>query len=367
MTAEPTQDWLAGTEFAVQPAEHGDPVTRHGDPPAEAAALDFGTTEARSLRIQDARLIASRQTAAYTVLPGHERQLRFLRSNGIAWTSCEDAIVVVGSSAPEVAATFDVPLVDVLPNGELPESDPVGRQIVSLLVESILPPGGGVCAIALPGDPVEDTTTTAFIGNVVALRGYRPLLARGASAAGLSVLTDFGLTGIMVDAGATGVSVAAVHRGREINAITLPGGAASVTRRLAESDRRVFFDREGNQYFDLLACERWLQSPMRNLLSPATREEARLTLDITKMAAAIADAVSRLADRYPTADARPAVALIGGLCRLHGFASLIADEMAKRGVVANPMIVDESEDGLTVARGLLAVAEVERPRAASAA
>lgn len=210
-----------------------------------SVGLDLGTTEFRSIRDSGGDLVARRCRAAYLVMkdtPGHRRLLEHAQArHGI----CGDDLVVLGDDAFDCAAMLDLPVVSLLPDGCLPKSDPVARQIVALMVEAVLPAvePGAVCCLTLPGGYGLDGDTQSldvrFFKQLVSLRGYTPQLISSGLATVLAELSCSSFSGLGICLGATNCEVGVVHCGRELACCTIAGHLAEFAEEfpLGESRR----------------------------------------------------------------------------------------------------------------------------------
>ena len=122
------------------------------------AALDLGSSEFRSLRRDEHRLIAQRIPAVYTVVPDHSANRKVLDQSNVPYSTAVDALVVIGEEAIEVSTLLSRPLIPILPQGQLAENDPIARQVSAWLIEMLLPPASSnsaSCAISLPRGAVS--------------------------------------------------------------------------------------------------------------------------------------------------------------------------------------------------------------------
>lgn len=194
-----------------------------------SVGLDLGTTEFRSIRDSGGDLVARRCRACYLVVkdtPGHRRLLDHTQAR---YGTCGDDLVVFGDDAVECAEMLDVPAVPLLRDGRLPSSDPVARQILALMVESVLPaaePGTPVCCLALPGGYGLDGDTQSldvrFLQQLVSLRGYKPQLISSGLAVVLSELSSASFSGMGISLGMTNCEFGLIHCGRELARCTIP-------------------------------------------------------------------------------------------------------------------------------------------------
>ena len=273
-------------------------------------ALDVGTTAFRTLRRENGRLVGRREAAAYTVLPRRPEPQRLLQTAGIAFSRCPSGLIVAGQAAIDVAASFDAPLIPLLPKGELPESDPIARQVAAMLLEAVLGPqdslSGRVCAMTVPGSPAigETTPTLLFFTQLVQLAGLRPQVVHAGAATAAASFSDRSLRGLGVSIGASHTDLAIIVRGYETGWHRIPVGGDTIDARLIEKHAAYLHNRHGEKFPDFLSVREWKRNPERSLLH---RDPAGLTLaqgygDVVLSAAqAAADLLSRHCEvRTPT-------------------------------------------------------------------
>ena len=195
-----------------------------------SVGLDLGTTEFRSIRDSGGDLVARRCRAVYLVVkdtPGHRRLVAHAQARH---GTCGDDLVVLGDDAIECASMLDLPVIPLLPEGRLPKSDPVARQIMALMVEAVLPtvdPPGAVCCLTVPGGYGLDGDTQSldvrFLKQLVTLRGYTAQLISSGLAAVLAELSGSSFSGLGISLGATNCEFGVVHCGRELACCTFAG------------------------------------------------------------------------------------------------------------------------------------------------
>ena len=330
-----------------------------------AVALDIDGDCVTSFRVTDGVARLRRQASVYAIVDGTRHHRSLLTAAGVPFAEAGEQLLVLGDAAMTVAGSFDAPVVPAFVRGRLPDSDPVGRQVVALLVESVLPAGDGVCGISVPAAAESDSALESLIGNVVQLRGYRPLLVGGATAAGMSLLEDAGLSGLTVRFGDAGTELSMLLRGRESDRHVVAAGAEALVDRIAESGRRSFFDREGHRYRDTAAARQWLFGPRRDIAEPSSADEARLAVDVAAIVGEAAKTAGRMLATCGVSARNLPVVAVGGLTQIGGFDSVLGEAVTRSGI--DPAAVRVGDDGLSVCRGLLALADAETPRLSAAA
>jgi hypothetical protein len=195
--------------------------------------LDLGTTQFRSLRQTGDQLLGRLCRPVYAAIPETPAHRRLLERDRVPYAECEGMLVVIGDAAEEWSQLFRVPLVPLVPDGQLPAHDPLSRQILSLLVDAVLPPAssaGDVCCLTIPGEllPGAAGPERQFFSRLVELRGYRPVVIGQGLAVALSELVDAGFTGIGICLGAVQCEFALVRNGQEQARCTIPWGLAEL-------------------------------------------------------------------------------------------------------------------------------------------
>ena len=185
--------------------------------------LDLGTTQFRSLRIAGEELIARQCRAVYVVLSDTASHRRLLEQSGAKFASCGDDLVLFGDLALEWADILNLPVIALLPGGRVPQSDPVARQILTLMIDAVLPQAerlGDVCCLTIPGGhdihQAELPYDVRFFQQLVALRGYQPKLISPGQAVVLAELESASFSGIGISFGAGNCQIGIVHCGREL-------------------------------------------------------------------------------------------------------------------------------------------------------
>lgn len=185
--------------------------------------LDLGTTQFRSLRIAGGELIGRQCRAVYVALLDTASHRRLLEQSGAKFASCGDDLVLFGDVALEWADILNLTIIPLLSGGRVPQSDPVARQILTLMVDAVLPPAerlGDVCCLTVPGgydiNQVELPYDVRFFQQLVALRGYQPKLISPGQAVVLAELATASFSGIGISFGAGNCQIGVVHCGREL-------------------------------------------------------------------------------------------------------------------------------------------------------
>ena len=330
-------------------------------------ALDLGTTAFRSLRREGGQLVGRREAAAYVVLPRRPEPQRLLQDAGIAFSRCESGLIVAGQAAVAVAASFQTPLIPLVPGGELPTGDPIGRQVAAILLESVLGPReslrGKLCVMTVPGSPgvSESSPTLLFFTQLVSLAGLTPQVVHAGSAAAAAAFSDRGLRGLGISIGASHIDLGLIAGGFETAWHRVPIGGDTIDSRLIQHHAAYVHDRHGDRYPDFLAIRQWKEAADRSLLAtdPASRTLAEGYGDV------VLSGVRAAADLLPAADTVPCV-VTGGPTAVTGFEPLWLQAVRSHGLDGrfSEMRI-ETDAEYEVARGLLLLTEAGSRRMAA--
>lgn len=205
------------------------------------AALELGSSSIRSLRREDDVLKSRTSRCVYAVLPDSPAHQRLLEQCGLQFTTCDDGILLLGDGAYEHAKLFKSPVLPLMVGGRIPRGNPLVRQLISSLVEVILPIASSrneICALTLPGGAALDSSSEAradleFYIRLVKLQGYEPKLVPASQSLILAELVESSFTGIGIVFGASGCEAILAHRGNPICHAASDHGGEWIDRQLA--------------------------------------------------------------------------------------------------------------------------------------
>src|SRR5688500_6637094 len=130
-------------------------------------ALDLGSHSFRSAQFVGGSLRARRVRAEYCPVPDNRIHRDFLATHAIPFLECEAGLVVPGDTAEKVTRLLRAPTHAVLPGGRLTDGDRLGRQVIHVLLDAVLPRGsfaGAECAVTLPaGAEPNGSETIEFL------------------------------------------------------------------------------------------------------------------------------------------------------------------------------------------------------------
>ena len=117
---------------------------------------------------------------------------------------------------------LNLPEIPLFREGRLTTSDAVSRQVLSLMIDAILPTSAGtqpLCRMTLPSgatDARSQNPDGGFLQQLVTLRGYRPQVITSTLALALAELNDSAFSGIAISLGHGTTEFGIIHCGREL-------------------------------------------------------------------------------------------------------------------------------------------------------
>ncbi len=200
--------------------------------------LDLGSTQFRSLRHHGDRLIGRTCCVQVLSVPDTPAHRRLLDRDGVHYADCAGTLNVLGDAAIEWARLMSLPARRLLADGQLPHDDPIARQILSMMVDAVLPMAripGETCCLTIPGEllPVSSSPEREFFLRLVRLRGYTPKVAGQGHSLVLAELGEAGFSGLGISLGASLSEFSLCRSGREIARCSIPWGSDEIDERLA--------------------------------------------------------------------------------------------------------------------------------------
>jgi hypothetical protein len=328
-------------------------------------ALDIGTRHLRSLRREAGRLVGRKNHAVYLQLPDKPGQRRILEKASIRFATCQGSLLVIGQAALETADMLDVPCIPLLKDSHLPQADPVARQVLTSLIDCLLPPSrhtGANCWMSIPGAIDEDSEERRFFTQVIRLKGYVPQIVPPGMAIVLAELGQQGFSGLGCDFGSGSTRISLAHHGQELFSTCTLRGSDWIDARLAESEGCILFDSEGHRYLNTTSITRWKRVNLISVHKPISERERRLSLLCEELIDEVLRAIrGQLAGNRTIRtlhDAQPMVCA-GGLAGVPGFRELLFGMIRDAKL---PVAISEvrrcSEMDYAVTRGCLILAEL---------
>lgn len=353
-------------------------------------ALDVGSREMRALRFrQDGSLSARRSSSQFCVLEDAEPLRSLFDRIETTYARCDGQILIYGADAEPFSALFRTPLLDLFPDGRLPDDDPPVRQLTAMLIESLIgrsSSNDAVCVLTMPGEPTTeesvDRGTAGFLSRLVKLQGYRPLILSAPHAVVLANLAEETFTGIGLSCGAGACQASLVHRGMELACCSVPYAGNWIDGRMARGRKDYVWDAFGYKHLNTAVIrmrkEAFCNRPDSTDGSPASESGAFSEDDRQKLFdlhRGMLEAVFReaasvfapLVERW-NLPRRLSLVVAGGSARIPRFEELVSAVLR---TIRMPVTIQRTliatDSDFTVARGGLIRAELETGDAESAA
>lgn len=337
-----------------------------------SVALDPGACWFRSLRADGERLVERRERAVFVSLPDAEAQRQLLERSGVTYTTGEGYLALIGQAAADLSPVFQTSCRDLLPYGDLPNDDPVARQIMAMLVESLLPeaatPGDLCCLIRCGGstsDPGRLSRRTEFFTRLIRLRGFRPIELSAGMAVVYAGLADQAFSGIGLELGSCGCEVALAHRGVPLASFWIPRGGRWIDEQWARRAGWFVRDRQGRSKPDLAlaaAAKRRFQGPLTNPVHPDERPLTSLYRELlTPVVRQLAQTLNPSGEVSPDQSKPLTLVCCGGATEVSGFSEFLSRLLQECPLplpVGSVRVVDDPRTA--VLRGGLIHTEVER-------
>lgn len=334
-------------------------------------AFDLGAYRFLTLRRVGGKLISRANRCVYSVLPNTVSHQQILKQAGLKFSSCEDGLLLLGDAAHDSAGLFKVRCRPLMPGGHIPKEDPLARQLIGSLAESVLPKSATasqVCCFTIPGgsdlsgesrrDDIE------FLQRVIRLQGYSPRIVPASLALILSRLVGNAFTGIGMVFGASGAEALLAHRGVPICHARIETAGDWIDEQLASDQEQIGFEPEsGNRFLNTDAVQRRRESIGTPLALADSEFERELVSLLHQVAQNLTESLLTEFARTPRAASVPGplpVVCSGGLARTVGFDALMKEVLGESGFpvpLQDPQIVSDADRHIP--RGLLISAELE--------
>jgi hypothetical protein len=199
--------------------------------------LDLGSTQFRSLRYQGDRLVGRTCRAQILSIQDTPAHRRLLDHDGVQYAQSPGMLHILGDATVEWSQLMSLTPLRLLPDGQLPQDSAIARQVLSVLLDAVLPQAsipGMVCGMTIPGELMPDALGPErdFFSRLVRLRGYHPQIIGQGHAIALAELGAAGFSGLGISLGASLCEFSLNRTGREIARCSIPWGLDEVLEHL---------------------------------------------------------------------------------------------------------------------------------------
>jgi hypothetical protein len=340
-------------------------------------AFDPGSYRFLSLRRNGGKLVTRSNRSVYSVLPNTVAHRQILQQAGLKFSSCEDGLLLLGDAAHDSSGLFKVRCRPLLPGGRVPTQDPLARQLIGSLAESVLPKAqapGELCCFTVPGgsDLSGESTRSdvEFLLRIIRLQGYEPQIVQASLALVLSQLVENAFTGIGMVFGSSGAEALLAHRGEPICHARVDLGGEWVDEQLATRQKEIGYELEtGERFLNTDAIQRRRESIGTPLVLAKSAFELELVSLLHKVVSELIEAFMTELARSPRAGSVPTplpIVCSGGLARTVGFDTLVAEVLREANFpldLRKPKMIEDAER--SIPRGQLINAELETTSAAA--
>lgn len=318
------------------------------------AAVDFGSHRIRVANLVKDRIVVSSVRSVYSVLPDSQEQRAMLARLALPYAVCDSHLAVIGDHATELRCVSSMPPVPFFVNGESTIEDAPSRQILNVLVETMLPKSATneFCAVTMPSCFVDGSGGPEFLQKLVSLRGYTPLPVSSGLATVLAEGCDDRFSAIGISFGANCCHVGLVQGGRQIDQEVVQRGGAWMDIELARLGDQYVYDRDGQCYLDTEAITSWKQATYRSLDKRESVIEHTLANLYADLLSRVVTAIDSLVMRNKLSTGPVPILCSGGVATIDGFEQAFRNALRSSGLNSTQIgNIRLFEDPMTVARG----------------
>lgn len=339
-----------------------------------SSALLIGSTSLRTLQNNEQYKLTRRSIeTAYAVMDDTNENRQLLQRISIPFLFSEGTLIIPGEQAGQISRFSNLELFPLFAEGELVLNDPVHRQLLSTLIQSVLPRSrttGEFCAYITPGT-THSSSLSKLASQLVALQGYKPFATTITLAAGLSSLPAASrFSGYVVYLGHSHSEIGLIHQSRVVARHATPYGSEWMDEQLAHACKLFSKDAEGEQVPDLARAREKRLGPEVNL-SPYVSGTSALSGWYDSLLDSLLDQfVSQIQSlqAYTATLATLPVIYLGELAPVTGLAELLAQHLSSREILFDPQQVNCVPDAAdAIVRGSLVIAAMEEESSAQAA
>ena len=331
-----------------------------------SSSLTIGSTSLRVLQNDsDHKLTRRSNEAVYAVMDDTKENRLLLLKLAIPFLYSEDTLIIPGENAGPLTRFSNLPLLSLFSKGELVLNDPVHRQLLSTLIQSVLPKArksGEYCSFITPGtDPAA--SLNRLVAQLISLQGFTPLATTITLAAGLAAFpASSHYSGYVVYLGHSHSEIGLIHQSRVVIRHSAPYGSEWMDEQLANACKFVCNNPEGQLVPDTAEAKAHRLRPETNI-SPYLASQSTVAgwyeslLD--SLLGKFAHQMESMQD-YITTLETPPVAYLGELSLIEGFEELLTQHLSQRNIRFDKRQVALIPDEMfSIDRGALVVAAME--------
>lgn len=331
-----------------------------------SSSLYIGSTCLRVLQNDSSHKITRRAIdTAYTVMDDTLENRQLLQKLAVPFLYSEGTLIIPGENASQIARFSHSPLYPLFAKGELVLNEPVQRQLLSTLIQSVLPKArltGEYCSFITPGSQ-SATPISKLVSQLIALQGFTPLATTITQSAGLAALpARFHYSGYVVYLGYSHSEIGLIHQSRVVVRHSAPYGSEWLDEQLAYAFKFFTTDSEGETIPDTAKARTRRMNPDINL-SPYLSNHSLLANWYESLFDTLLDEFATQLNsmqRYiETLDKLPVV-FMGELTHVPGFEELLAQNLTSREIrfdSSQVLLVEDEQFAIT--RGALVLAAME--------
>lgn len=339
-----------------------------------SSALLTGSICLRTLQNNEQFKLTRRSIdTAYAVMDDSNENRQLLQRLSVPFLFSEGTLIIPGEQAGKISRFSNLELLPLIEQGELVLNDPVHRQLLSTLIQSVLPRSrttGEHCAFITPGS-TSTSALSKLVSQLIALQGYKPFATTITLAAGLSSLPAASrFSGYVVYLGHSQSEIGLIHQSRVVARQSTPYGSEWMDEQLAHAYKLLTKNPDGEMVPDLASARDKRLGPEVSL-SPYLSSPSAISSWYDSLLDSLLDQfVSQMESiqAYTSTLATLPVIYLGELATVNGLGELLAQHLNSREIqfdAQQVVCIPDAADAII--RGALVIAAMEEESSAQAA
>lgn len=331
-----------------------------------SSSLSISSTDVRVLQNDsDHKLTRRSIEAVYAVMDDTKENRSHLQKLDVPFLYSEEALIIPGDNAGPLTRFSNLPLLPLFSNGELVLNDPVHRQLLSTLIQSVLPKSktpGEFCSFLTPGiDP--RSSLNKLVSQLISLQGFTPLATTITLSTGLTAFpASSHFSGYVVYLGRSYSEISLIHQSRVLIQNSVPYGSEWLDAQFANASKLITKTPEGQTVPDTTLAQAQRLKPESNI-SPYLTSHSPVAgwyeSLFDSLLGHFSDQMESIQDYIATLEMPPLVYL-GELSLTAGFEDLLMQHLSNRNIRFDKNQVARIEDEqFSIERGALIVAAME--------